>query len=213
MKFNSHNGVFRRTIIPAGVLGALFFAALYMLSACEETVYTPKPRGFPRVIYPVKSYQPFDENYCHFTFQYPTYAVVQRDTVFFDEKPPSDCWFNLFIPSLNATLHCSYYAIDAKNTFEKLRKDAFDLADKHTSKADFIDELPIKKPNGVAGFVFDIQGPAASPFQFYLTDSTRNFLRGALYFNTKTRPDSLAPVFDFVKKDVIEMINTFEWKK
>ena len=195
------------------VLCTSYFVLLFFFSSCEETIYTPKPRGFPRVVYPEKAYQPFNENYCQFTFQYPKYALIQRDTLFFDEKPPSDCWFNIQIPSLNATVHCSYYAIDKTNTYEKLRADAFALAGKHNSKADYIDELPIKKPNNVSGFVFDIQGPAASPFQFYLSDSTHHFLRGALYFNAQVRPDSLAPVFDFVKKDVMEMINTFEWRK
>jgi len=190
----------------------LFFWGMIVFVGCEEATYTPKPRGFPRVVYPEKAYRSFDTNYCRFTFQYPVYAEVVRDTMFFGEKPPSDCWFNIVIPSLNATVHCSYYAIGGKNTYDKLRGDAYALAGKHNSKADYIDELPVRKPNGVSGMVFDIQGPAASPFQFYLTDSTNHFLRGALYFNSQVRPDSLAPVFDFVKKDVMEMINTFEWR-
>ena len=96
--------------------------------------------------------------------------------------------------------------------FEKLRNDAFSLANKHNIKANYIDELPIEKPNGVRGFVFNIEGPVASPFQFYLTDvEDQHFLRASLYFNTQARPDSLAPVLDFVKTDLMHLINTFEW--
>ena len=80
-------------------------------------------------------------------------------------------------------------------------------------KATFIDEFPIKKQNGVNGMLFKVEGPAASPLQFFLTDSLgqKHFLRGALYFNTQARPDSLAPVLDFVKRDVEKMLETFEW--
>ena len=61
--------------------------------------------------------------------------------------------------------------------------------------------------------MFNIEGPAASPFQFYLTDSTHHFLRGALYFKSEAKPDSLKPMIEFMKTDIIEMINTFAWKK
>ena len=184
-----------------------------MLIGCDEPSYTPKPRGYPRVVLPEKTYQKFDEKYCHFVFDYPKYATIEQDKLFFDEKAPSDCWFNIKIPSLNAVLYCSYYDIDKKNTLEKLKGDAFQLAGKHNVKADYIDEFPVRKPNNVSGFIFDIQGPAACPFQFYLTDSTRHFMRGALYFNSPSKPDSLKPVLDFLKSDVMEMINSFEWTK
>ncbi len=193
---------------------AYFFSTLILFTLCAcggNTVYTPKPHMYPHVNYPEKKYQAYEAD-CPFRFEYPTYAVVMRDSTFFDKAAPSDCWFNLQIPSLNATLFCSYYKISGKNTFDKLRNDAFTMAGKHNLKADYIDELIINKPNGVRGYVFDIQGAVASPFQFYLSDSTSHFLRGALYINAQAKPDSLAPVFDFLKKDVIQMINTFEWK-
>ncbi len=191
-----------------------FSFAIIWLSCGEET-YTPKPRSFPRVAYPEKVYQNFDTNFCKFTFAYPQYAKVQRDSFnFFDNKTPTTCWFSLHIPSLNAAIYFSYYNIGGENTFAKLRDDAYKLAGKHNIRADYIDELPISKPNSkVGGMAFDIQGPAGCPFQFFVTDSSRHFLRGALYFNAKARPDSLAPVVNFMKTDLMEIINTFEWKK
>jgi gliding motility-associated lipoprotein GldD len=191
----------------------LFAICLLSVVACDEAVYTPKPRGFPRVVYPAKEYQPFDRNYCNFTFEYPKYAQIVQDTSFFDEKPADECWFDIYVPQYEARIHCSYYPIDSKNPFSKLASDAFVLADKHNVKADFIDQLKIQKPNHVSGFAFDIEGPVASPFQFFLTDSTKHFVRGALYFKTSSRPDSLRPVVDFMKKDIMQMINTFEWNR
>lgn len=192
------------------ILAILLFN-IFLVSACDDVVYTPKPRAYPKIDYPVKAYQVFDKDYCKFTFEYPQYAKIQQDTLFFDERPEDPCWFDIFLPSFDARIHCSYFPIGKENTFDQLNHDAFELADKHNLKADYIEDFIIKKPNGVSGIAFNLKGAVASPFQFILTDSTKHFLRGSLYFNTKARPDSLAPVVDFVKKDIMQMINTFEW--
>lgn len=191
----------------------LFLVVTFLFTACEEPVYNPKPRGFPKVIYPEKAYQPFTEGYCDFTFDYPKYAVVEQDLSFFDEKPAHPCWFDLHVPSFDSRIYFSYIPIDQENTFEKLKQDAFKMTDWHNKKATYIDENFIQKNNGVKGMLFKVEGPAASPLQFFLTDSLneKHFLRGALYFNTQARPDSLAPVLEFVKKDVEKMLDTFEW--
>jgi gliding motility-associated lipoprotein GldD len=192
--------------------GGLLTAHCLLLTACNETAATPKPRAYPRVIYPEKAYQAFDENYCNFTFQYPAYARIEQDTNFFDRRPVHPCWFDVYIPAFDSRLHVSYYPISKQNTFENLKEDAFNMVDWHNKKANYISDQRIEKPGSVSGFVFTIDGPAASPMQFYLTDSTRHFLRAALYFNTQINPDSLAPVYKFVEADVMKMLETFEWK-
>ena len=193
---------------------SLFFLLIMMVGCGSEQNAIPKPHAFPKIEYPKRAgTNSLDKNFCHFSFKYPSYVVFEQDTAYFDEKPKDPCWFNLKYPMFNASLYCSYYPINAANKFDKLVADAHELVGKHNIKADYIDELIINKPNHVSGKVFDIQGPAASPFQFYLTDSTKHFFRASLYFNTKTRPDSLAPIFNFVKTDITEMINSFEWNK
>ena len=191
-----------------------FFCLALLVAACNsEPVFSPKPRAYPRVIYPEKAYQSFDDHFCNFTFEFPAYAEIEQDTSFFDEKPTHPCWFNIYIPAFDSRLHCSYYPIGKGKSLEDLKQDAFEMVDFHNKKANYIEEIRIGKPNNVSGFAFDIEGPAASPFQFYLTDSTRHFLRGALYFNTQVNPDSLAPVYEFVKEDLLRMIETFEWNE
>ncbi|MBL7775966.1 MAG: hypothetical protein JNK89_08175 [Saprospiraceae bacterium] len=193
------------------MLGFALLTAL-LFAACEEYVPVPKPRAYPRVIYPAKEYQPFDQKYCNFTFDLPRYAEVERDTTFFDKRPDSDCWFNIGVPSLNAKIHCSYYPIQGRARFDELVQDAFTMAQKHNLKANYIEEIPIHRPaDQVHGIVFNIEGATASSYQFFLTDSTRHFLRGALYFNTQARPDSLAPVLKFMKADVDRLVNTLRW--
>ena len=185
---------------------------LFCGSCAEEAAPVPKPRAYPRVIYPERSYEAFDLPGCPFTFQMPAYAQIEQDTQFFGEKPQHPCWFNVVAPQFGSTIHFSYYPVEGAKSLEQLKRDAFDLAGKHNIKANYIDELPIQRPDGTQGFAFNIEGAVASPFQFYLTDGQAHFVRGALYFNTQARPDSLAPVYDFVKTDIMEIINTLEWK-
>ena len=200
--------------MPTTALARLsILCILIALTACEsgEYVGTPKPRTYPRIDFPERAYRSFDEAYCDFTFEYPTYARVEQDKDFFGEAPSHPCWFDIYYPQFDARIHATYESIDGYDAFEELRNDAHDLAGKHNIRADYIDEFPVQREDGTAGFVFDIEGAAASPFQFYLTDTTSNFLRGAVYFNTSARPDSLAPVAAFLKEDVLQLVNTLEW--
>ncbi len=192
-----------------------FFLLLFalLLSACEEYTPLPKPRAYPRVVYPEKVYKPFEASYCNFTFDMPAYATIEKDTSFFDEKPKDECWFNLDVKQLNAKIYCNYNPIGSRKDFDGLVADAFAMTNKHNIKASYIDEIPVRRPaDKVYGVVFNVEGAAASSYQFFLTDSTRNFLRGALYFNTQTRPDSLAPVIAFMKKDMDRLVSTLKWQ-
>lgn len=190
----------------------LLLVITLFLGSCEEVIYTPKPRAFPKIEFPQGGdYQQFSQEFCNFTFTYPEYAKVVKDKTFFENTPPNACWFDIQVEELASKIHFTYYPINKVDDFQQLREDAFRLAQEHNKKANYIDELPIQKEK-VSGFVFDIEGEVASPFQFYLTDSTQHFLRGALYFDAQARPDSLAPAYDFMKKEILKMIDTFEWQ-
>lgn len=196
----------------AGKPSIVFLLFVIFISACESYVPVPKPHTYPRVIYPEKAYKPFDETYCAFTFDQPLYAEIEHDTTFFDEKAKSDCWFNITVKALNAKIFCSYNPIHNRGDFDELVKDAYEMTNKHNVKASYIEELPISRSaDHVYGVVFNVQGPAASSYQFFMTDSTKNFVRGALYFNTEARPDSLAPVVEFMREDLDRMVRTLKW--
>lgn len=182
----------------------------YFFSCNSE--YTPKPKGYYKISFPQKEYRQYSSEICPFTFEYPKYAEINIDTIFLDTVPENPCWLNLEFPNFNGTIHISYKEINKNNTLNKLVEDAHQLAFKHTIKAEYIDERRIFTANNVYGLFYDVGGNTASSVQFFLTDSTSHFLRGALYFNTKANADSLAPVIDFVKKDVLYLINTLKWK-
>ncbi len=61
--------------------------------------------------------------------------------------------------------------------------------------------------------IYELKGNTATNLNFYISDSKKHFLRGALYFNAKTEIDSIQPVFDFIKADVIKMIESTTWKQ
>ncbi len=193
----------------------VFLFVSVWLASCDEPVFTPKPRGYPKVVYPAKAYQSFDENYCHFTFEYPTYGIVEKDTSFFDEKPADPCWFNIYFPDFNCRLHCSYSPIENQASIDELKRDAFKMTEWHNKKATYIEDRPFRKSNNVQGILFEVEGPVASQVQFLLTDTLEqeHFLRCALYFNTQARPDSLAPIYEFLRADVDRMIESFSWNE
>jgi gliding motility-associated lipoprotein GldD len=188
---------------------ALFlFAALCFASCSGNHDYSPKPRGYFRIIFPKKEYQEYTGG-CPISFVYPKYADIEPDR----NKDAKPCWMNMYFKQFDGTLHLSYEHIGSKKEFDELVEDAHKLSFKHTIKATSIDQGVIAYPDRkVYGIYYTIDGNAASAVQFYLTDSTKNYIRGALYFNTEPRLDSIQPVLTFVKDDVNLMIRSFRWK-
>jgi len=168
---------------------------------------TPKPRAYFRIDLPKKEYRSFDTTY-PYQFEYPIYARISP------KKNPANnpFWLNLEFPAYKGTLHISYMQLNGN--LDELMQDTRDLVNKHIPKSNGIDEILIQNPAArVYGTLYDIRGnDAASPYQFCITDSTRHFLRGALYFNVKPNNDSLSPVIDFLRKDIDHLIESFRWK-
>jgi len=178
---------------------------LIILGGCKRK-YTPKPRGYFRIDFPEKKYQKLDSFY-PYKFEYPKYVIITQDSSSVSEK----YWINIEYPDLNGKIHISYKAID--NNLNQILEDTRKLVYKHTIKADAINEKMFIKPEKkVYGILYEIEGNAASSMQFFLTDSINHYLRGALYFNTEPNKDSLSPVLDFVREDIIVLIESFEWK-
>lgn len=194
----------------------LALAVVMFFGACNSAPdYSPKPRGYFRIYYPKRAYRKFDTIY-PFTFIYPTYAYIEKDkTPQRSDKKLLNMKYllNMQFPQFNGTLHLSYETITSKEVFNELTEDARAFAFKHTIKATSIDQAIIHNPDRkIYGIYYTIDGNAASSIQFFITDSVKNYMRGALYFNTPPRIDSIQPVLNFVKKDVDTLIKTFRWK-
>lgn len=185
---------------------------LILLSAVScNSDYTPKPRGYFKIHFPEKQYQVFNQPGYPYSFEYPVYATVVKDSSFFGEATENPWWINIDFPQFNSRVYVSYKQI-GKNKFDKLLNDAFTMTNKHTQKAYSIDDSLISTPNNIHGVFFKVGGDVATANQFFLTDSTKHFLRGALYFDATPNEDSLGIVNRFLIDDVRHMINTFRWK-
>jgi gliding motility-associated lipoprotein GldD len=189
---------------------AAYILLLFWLLGCIScgNDYSPKPRGYFRIDLPEKYYKEYKGN-CPYTFEYPVYAEVIPDR----SKDAKPCWLDVNFPGFNGKIHLSYQPITSKQVFNQLVEDARTFAFKHTVKATGINEGRIAyREKKVYGIYYTIEGNTASSVQFFLTDSTNHYLRGALYFNEEPRIDSIRPVLDFVKKDVDVFIKSFRWK-
>lgn len=199
MKFTAQQNLL---LIMRSVLYLLFCV---FISACESD-YTPKPRGYFRIEFSEKKYTRYTPDNCPFSFEIPQYAVVKPDT----NRLAMPCWMYVIFPTYNGEVYLSYREVN--NNLNKYLEDAHTLVYKHTVKADQIMEKRISGNKNASGVLYEIGGNAASPLQFFVTDSTKNFLRGALYFNVVPNNDSIAPVVEFLKKDIQKMINSLKWK-
>ncbi|HAQ17695.1 MAG TPA: gliding motility lipoprotein GldD [Prolixibacteraceae bacterium] len=184
-----------------------FFPVLLLLISfsCKKE-YVPKPRGFFRIEFQKKSYHQLLSPTFPYRFEIPDYSQIVPD----DERLTEPFWVNLIIPAHKAELHISYKKVN--NNLAKLTEDSHTLAYKHSIKADAINERLFMNPEKkVYGTIYLIDGNTASPLQFYLTDSTHHFLRGALYIREVPNIDSIRPVIEFLTPDVIHLIETTEW--
>ncbi len=191
----------------------LLYAFFSMIILACNSNYTYKKKGYFRIDFPEKQYRMFDQPGYPYSFEYPVYSTVIKDTSFFDEKPENPWWINIDVPQFAGRIYISYKEIGNRNKFDSLVDDAFKMAyRKHTDIATGIKDSLVQTGNGVEGIYFSLGGNTATANQFFLTDSTRHFLRGALYFDTAPNADSLGIVNDFLKKDLLHLINTLKWK-
>lgn len=181
--------------------------AMAIFTSCEEE-YTPKPRAYARIELPDHAYifAGGEDWHCPYSFDFSKYSAITVDPRY--EK--STCWYNLYYPKFKATLHLTYTPLDGD--LAQHIEDSRKLAMKHISMAAQIDETLIDFPQKkVHGIVYDFAGATASDLQFFLTDSTSHFLRGALYFRVHPNKDSLGPVIDYVKRDISHLIGSLTW--
>lgn len=183
-------------------------AILFVLGSCTAD-YQPKPKGYNRLVLPLQEYR-LSPDSLPYQFEYSTHARLLRDSSWIRER----FWIEIYYPQLKANIHITYKKLNNREEFLKeLLDDSYNLTSKQQIKATAIDELITRTPSGKVAVIAEIAGEVPSQFQFTMTDSSRNFIRGALYFNTKVQNDSLAPAIEYMKQETLHFINTLEWKK
>lgn len=194
------------------LLAISLIGMVLLFGQCRPYTPFPKPRGYFRVNFPEKSYQKFDVDSFPFSFNYPVYGQITQDTNLIKDAD-NPYWINVYIPSMDATIYLSYKEVNQHQSLEQLVNESFKMSEKHEVKADFIKTPAITTAKGYKGFLYVVGGDAASAYQFFITNDETAAMRGALYFNVSPNADSLAPMYDFLKADLDEMIESFEFKK
>ena len=204
----------------------LVFSLIFVFIFSCNSAFTPKPKGYFKIDFPERSYQTFNEPGFPYSFEYPSYATVGKNVEAEDNQP---YWLNVEFKGFNGRIYLSYKSVNGystykikqgdtykdslvKNNFDKLRDEAFNLTYKHTIKASGIVDSFFSTRPGYAGMYFYVEGNAATSKQFFITDSVRHFLRGALYFDATPNEDSIKVVSDFLESDVKHLISTLKWK-
>lgn len=201
----------------------------FFITSCNSP-YVSKKRGYFKIDLPERGYQKFENPEFPYSFEYPVYAKIIKDSTYFDSNPENPYWINIDFPSFRGRIFLSYKTVGGKalykvkqadgkykdslgtNVFDKMVADAFSLTNKNNVVSNSIRDSLIQTPNGVSGVFFKVGGNAATAKQFFLTDTAKNFIRGALYFDVTPNADSLKPVQDFLQTDLEHIINTFKWK-
>lgn len=209
----------------AGLTTTFFLCFVF---SCNST-YTSKQQGYFKIDFPKHQYVKFDNPDFPYSFEYPVYARVVRDSSYFDSTTQNPFWINIDFPLFNGKIFISYKIIGGtsvykvktpsgykdslgKNTLENMVNDSYNLTYKNDIKAYSIEDSMMKTPNDISGIFFRLGGSVATAKQFFLTDTTHNFLRGALYFDATPNEDSLRPVNAFLQEDMKHLINTLRWK-
>lgn len=194
-------------------LSSMTLLALCLLSCNSDYHPETKKKGYFRIDFPEKKYVAFDQAEFPYSFEIPQYSKVVRDTSFFGEPTENPWWINIDIPQFRGKIYVSYKEIKDRKQLDSLVNDAFKMAYKqHTEISTGIDDSLMTTPKGVEGIYYSLKGNTATANQFFLTDSTNHFLRGALYFDATPNEDSLGIVNEFLKQDLKHLINTLEWK-
>ncbi len=185
----------------------LAMTLLFMASCGEEERPLPKPKGYLRIDLPEKEYVKVD-TIGRYAFEMPSYAELTYDPF----SPQEKNWVNVEMPCFKASIHLTHK--DVKGNLGEYLEDVHTMITKHLQKANGMNDSLISNPeHKVYGMLIEMEGKGvATPMQFYLTDSTANFIRGALYFNFVPNNDSMQPVIDYIRQDIDRMINSFEWK-
>lgn len=174
---------------------------LFILLSCNDDVL-PKPRAYLSLEYPKKSYQKL-------AIKRPYSFQVAKNAVAVNEQ---NNWLKITYPSLKASIDITYRPIE--NNLKELLTEAEKLVFKHTVKAEQIIPKDFINPHKkVYSSLYEITGNAASHLQFHITDSTKNFIKGSLYFYAKPNYDSILPAVAYLKEDILQLIETLEWKK
>lgn len=210
----------------------LGFAAAAICTACGGGDYSPKPQAYLRIDMPEHSYWLVDSLRIHpgdtlvsgtdtmvaitgscktfpFTFE-------ANECVELKEKgaPKGEEWLDLVYPQWDGVVFLTYKRLRSPADLRGQIDTSAHLLENHYQFASGIDEQVFENDDHTVHAVkWHLKGKnVASTYQFYATDSLHHFLRGALFVNHTPNNDSLAPLLEYMQRDIDHLIETLRWR-
>jgi gliding motility-associated lipoprotein GldD len=187
----------------------VIFIISFIIYACKDEIPIPKPPTYLRTELPNHSYR-IVSNDCPYELKLS--EIYNYKPCIFEKS--NFCMQQIDLGPLNGSLFLYYLNIPSKDSLPSIINYANDKVDEHKIKADKIDfRQLIDKDKRVFGTFFELKGNVATNFQFYLTDSINHFVRGEVLLNCRPNYDSLRPTLEYLKLDLLELVQNFKWKK
>ncbi len=203
-----------------------------LLSACGGGDYSPKPQAYLRIDMPEHNYWLVDSLCSHpgdtlifgddtmiaitgscktFPFTFEANECVELKE---KDAPKGEEWIDLVYPQWDGVVFLSYRRMHSPDELKVNIDDAIRFMEQHYKVASGVEEQGYEdRENRVYGTVYYLKGSkVASTCQFWLTDSTTNFLRGSLFLNRTPNNDSLAPVLEYIQTDIEHLVETLRWR-
>lgn len=180
------------------------------LAACTDAPPVPKPKTYLRLEVPKPQYLHYEAPDLPFAFDYPDYGEI----VPLKSDRKTDKWFNILFNRYGFEANVSYIPIRSDTSLAYMVNDCYTFLDKHKKFSSGIVEREYADgENRVYGTAFEIKGSeVVSPYQFYLTDSSRHFVRVALHCQSAPNNDSLAALIERIETDLDHLITSIRWK-
>ncbi len=200
----------KKYIFYSTIITAVFLLVIFFYRLLSTPYYLPKPKGYIKINLPDHQYVQLKNYWSHFpySFAYSKQAEVNQKIENIHKEP---FWMNIVYPAYNAIIQLTYKPVPSISTLQAYIQDAHQLIAKHYIKADGMIPQKIYTIHGNEAFIAEISGEVATPMQFYITDGKNHFLRGVLYFDNATQNDFLAPIIQYIKKDMLHLIHTTQW--
>ena len=187
-------------------LGVILVSFIVIYS-CEEDINIPKPPAYLRLELPDHTYISYVDS-CQYSYDLASIYTVENPS----GNKQNMCYREIKLGPLNGTIYFRYW--DMVEPLSYYVNNANDEIDRHKGMAiDVNDQLIIREKDDVYGIIFQLKGDVATPFQFYLTDSTDRFVYGEVLFNMSPNYDSLIPTLDYLRKDLNQLLETFKWNQ
>lgn len=224
-----------QTRIRGGVFFILHFSFFFLLASCGGNgEYTPKPQAYLRIDMPKHEYFLLDTMRTNpgdtmvfpngdtaialtgYTKTFP-FVFEANKCIEWTEKdaPKGERWVDLMYPQWDGVVFLTYKHLHGRDDLRGQIDTSSRKLEMHYQFASGIDEQVFESDDHTVHAVrWHLKGSrVASTYQFYATDSVRHFLRGALYINRPPNNDSLAPMLEYMQRDIDHLIETLRWRQ